>query len=140
MSAPMPPGGLRAESSLLDTKLSVPFRDLAMGLITGDRSGETARSLAARLSRLDNRIEVEDQAKIEHAAGKPLTIIACALFDAIDPNKADAKAAANPTLSPCRSHARSGSSGPPMFSPLPIDLMDRIRRPAAPAADPRYLH
>jgi len=63
----------------------------------GDRSEETVSSLAARLSRLDNRLGEEDQEKIATEAGQSLTFIVRALFDAIDPDKveADAKAAGN---------------------------------------------
>ena len=67
---------LKTESQPLDTRPSVPFKDLAMGLMMGDRSEETVSSLAARLSRLDNRLAAEDRAKVEHAAGKPLAAIA----------------------------------------------------------------
>ena len=36
-----------------------------MGLMMGDRSEETVSSLAGRLSRLDNKLGVEDQTRIE---------------------------------------------------------------------------
>ncbi|MDT8329384.1 MAG: hypothetical protein RQ750_18810, partial [Roseovarius sp.] len=52
-------------------------------------------SLAARLSRLDNKLGRDDQDKIRAQAGTSLTAIVRDLFDAIDPDKveADAKAA-----------------------------------------------
>ena len=62
---------IKTASQPLDTKPSVPFKDLAMGLMMGDRSQETASSLAGRLARLDHQLDAEDQAKIEQAAGKP---------------------------------------------------------------------
>ena len=88
---------LKTASQPLDTKPSIPFKDLAMDLMMGDRSEETVSSLAARLSRLDNRLGEEDQEKIATEAGQSLTFIVRALFDAIDPDKveADAKAAGN---------------------------------------------
>ena len=89
---------IKTASQPLDTKPSIPFKDLATALMMGDRSEETVSSLAGRLSRLDNRLDAEDQTKIEQAAGKSLSIIVRDLFDAIDADKveADAIAAGNP--------------------------------------------
>ena len=89
---------LKTASQPLDTKPSIPFKDLAMGLMMGDRSEETVSSLAARLARLDHKLGSEEQEQITEAAGKPLTAIVRDLFDAIDPDKieADAKAAGHP--------------------------------------------
>ena len=86
---------LKTASQPLDIKPSVPLKDLAMGLMMGDRSEETVSSLAARLARLDHKLASEDQTRIAQAAGKPLTAIVRDLFDAIDPDQveADAKAA-----------------------------------------------
>ena len=66
---------MKTASQPLDTKPSVPFKDLATGLMMGDRSEETVSSLAGRLARLDSQLDAEDQAKIGHAAGKPLSAI-----------------------------------------------------------------
>ena len=89
---------IKTASQPLDTKPSIPFKDLATALMMGDRSEETASSLAGRLSRLDNQLGDEDQHKIEQAAGKSLSAIVRDLFDAIDPDKveADAIAAGHP--------------------------------------------
>ncbi|MDE4063791.1 DEAD/DEAH box helicase family protein [Phaeobacter gallaeciensis] len=89
---------LKTSSQPLDSKPSIPFKDLAMGLMMGDRSEETVSSLAGRLSRLDHKLSAEDQEKIAEEAGKPLAAIVRDLFDAIDPDKveADAKAAGHP--------------------------------------------
>ena len=54
---------IKTDSQPLDTKPSVPFKDLAMDLMMGDRSEETVSSLAGRLSRLDNKLGAEDQTK-----------------------------------------------------------------------------
>ena len=86
---------LKTASQPLDTKPSISLKDLAMGLMMGDRSEETVGSLAARLARLDHKLVAKEQARINQAAGKPLKAIVRDLFDAIDPDKteADAKAA-----------------------------------------------
>ena len=124
---------LKTDSQPLDTKPSIPFKDLAMGLMMGDRSEETVSSFAARLSRLDNKLGAEDQERIAQAAGKPLAIIVRDLFDAIDPDKvaSDAKAAG---------HAEPGDSAMQaareerikraanVFTGPLINLMDTIRR------------
>ena len=83
---------IKTGSRPLDTKPSIPFRDLATALMMGDRSEETVSSLAGRLSRLDNALEAEDQATIEEAAGKPLSAIVRDLFEAIDADKVEADA------------------------------------------------
>ena len=85
---------IKTDSQPLDTKPSVPFKDLAMGLMLGDRTEETVSSLAGRLSRLDNKLGAEDQTKIEQATGKPLSAIVRDLLDAIDADKVEADAIA----------------------------------------------
>ena len=85
---------LKTPSRPLDTKPSVPFKDLAMGVMMGDRSEETVGSLAARLARLDRKLGPEAQAAIEEAAGQPLGQLARDLFDAIDADAVEAEARA----------------------------------------------
>ena len=124
---------LKTASRPLDTKPSIPLKDLAMGLMMGDRSEETASSLAARLSRLDNSLEAEDQTKIEQAAGKSLTAIVRDLFDAIDADnvEADAIAAGHPepdeTAMQTAREKRIKRAGEVFTGPL-ITLLDTIRR------------
>ena len=124
---------LKTASQPLDTRPSVPFKDLAMGLMMGDRSEETVSSAAARLSRLDNKLGAEDQERIAQAAGKPLTVIVRELFDAIDPDKveADAKAAghAEPGDSAMQAarEVRIKQAANVFTGPL-INLIDTIRR------------
>ena len=124
---------LKTASQPLDTRPSIPFKDLAMGLMLGDRSEETVSSLAARLSRLDNKLGAEDQMKISAEAGKPLTAIVRDLFDAIDPDKveADAKAAGHPEPDDAAMEAareeRIKQAANVFTGPL-ITLMDTIRR------------
>ncbi|GAW37071.1 type-1 restriction enzyme R protein [Roseovarius sp. A-2] len=124
---------LKTASQPLDTKPSIPFKDLAMGLMMGDRSEDTVSSLAARLSRLDNKLGTEDQEKISTEAGTSLTAIVRDLFDAIDPDKveADAKAAGHPepddaAMQTAREE-RIGQAANVFTGPL-INLMDTIRR------------
>ncbi len=124
---------LKTASQPLDTKPSIPFKDLAMGLMMGDRSEETVSSLGARLSRLDNRLGDADQAKITETAGTSLTAIVRDLFDAIDPDKveADAKAAGHPEPDDAAMQAareeRIKQAANVFTGPL-INLMDTIRR------------
>lgn len=124
---------LKTASQPLDTKPSIPFKDLAMGLMMGDRSEETVSSLAARLSRLDNKLGAEDQEKIATEAGTSLTAIVRDLFDAIDPDKveADAKAAGHPEPDDAAMNAareeRIKQAANVFTGPL-ITLMDTIRR------------
>ena len=75
---------IKTASQPLDTKPSIPFKDLATALMMGDWSEETVSSLAGRLSRLDNRLDAEGQTKMvrpsatrpeiaPHAAGRRLS-------------------------------------------------------------------
>ena len=124
---------LKTASRPLDTKPSVSFKDLAMGLMMGDRSEETVSSLAARLSRLDHKLGREDQERIAQAAGKSLTSIVRELFDALDPDKieADAKAAGNRDPGDAATQAareeRVKRATNVLSGPL-INLMDTIHR------------
>ena len=124
---------LKTASQPLDTKPTVPLRDLAMGLMMGDRSEETVSSLAARLARLDNMLGTEDQAKIKQAAGQPLTAIVRDLFDAIDPDKVEAEARAARGTEPDQSDMQAAREervrrATNVFTGPLINLMDSIRR------------
>ena len=124
---------LKTASQPLDTKPSIPFKDLAMGLMMGDRSEETVSSLAGRLSRLDNQLAADDQAKVAQAAGKPLSAIVRELFDAIDADKveAEAKAAGHPdpdeSAMQTAREERIKRAAKVLTGPV-IELMDTIRR------------
>ena len=124
---------MKTGSQPLDTKPSIPFKDLAMGLMMGDRSEETVSSLAGRLSRLDYQLGAEDQTKIEQAAGKSLSAIVRDLFDAIDADKveADAKAAGHPepdddAMEAAREKRIKRAAN--VFTGPVIELMETIRR------------
>ncbi|WP_419917706.1 DEAD/DEAH box helicase family protein [Candidatus Poriferisocius sp.] len=124
---------LKTASQPLDSKPSIPLKDLAMCLMMGDRSEETVSSLAARLSRLDNTLEPHDQAKVKQVAGKPLTTIVRDLVDAIDPDKveADAKAAGHAEPDDAAMQVareeRIKQAATIFTGPL-INLLDTIRR------------
>ena len=124
---------IKTASQPLDTKPSVPFKDLATALMMGDRSEETVSSLAGRLSRLDNRLDAEGQTKIEQAAGKSLSIIVRDLFDAIDADKVEADAIAAGVLEPDDAAMQTAREqrikrAANVFTGPVINLMDTIRR------------
>ena len=124
---------IKTASQPLDTKPSIPFKDLATALMMDDRSEETASSLAGRLSRLDNQLGADDRARIEQAAGKSLSAIVRDLFDAIDPDKVEANAIAAGHPRPdedARQAAREERIGRAgcVFTGAVINLMDTIRR------------
>ena len=124
---------MKTASQPLDTKPSIPFKDLAMGLMMGDRSEETVSSLGGRLSRLDNKLGAEDQARIKQAAGTPLSAIVRNLFDAIDADKVEADAIAAGHPEPDESAMQAAREerikrAANVFTGPVIDLMDTIRR------------
>ena len=124
---------IKTDSQPLDTKPSVPFKDLAMWLMMGDRSEETVSSLAGRLSRLDNKLGAEDQTRIEQAAGKSLSAIVRDLLDAIDADKVEADAIAAGNAEPDDSDMRAAREerikrAANVFTGPVINLMDTIRR------------
>ena len=124
---------MKTGSQPLDTKPSIPFKDLAMGLMMGDRSEETVSSLAGRLSRLDYQLGAEEQTKIEQAAGKSLSAIVRDLFDAIDADKVEADAVAAGHPEPDDDAMRAAREGrikraANVFTGPVIELMESIRR------------
>ena len=124
---------IKTDSQPLDTKPSIPFRELAMGLMMGDRSEETVSSLAGRLSRLDNKLGAEDHARIEQAAGKSLTTIVRDLLDAIDADKVEVAAINAGHAEPNDSHIQAAREerikrAASVFTGPVINLMDTIHR------------
>lgn len=76
---------VKTASQPLDTKPSIPLKDLAMGVMMGAaRDEDSVTSLAGRLSRIDRQIDDQQRAKVEEAAGQPLRAIIKGLFDAVD--------------------------------------------------------
>lgn len=77
---------VKTASQPLDTKPTVPLKDLAMALMMGQRDAEIVSSLAGRLARLDRQLDQDDRDKIETEAGQPLQQIVSSLLSAIDPD------------------------------------------------------
>ncbi|MGP9805927.1 type I restriction endonuclease subunit R [Paracoccus sp. NSM] len=78
---------VKTASQPLDTKPSIPFKDLAMEVMMGATDEDTVSSLAARLARLERQLGPGEQARITEKAGRPLRSITRDLFDAIDADR-----------------------------------------------------
>ena len=61
---------VKTASQPLDTKPSIPFKDLAYEVMMGATDEDTVSSLASRLSRLDKQLGPAEQARIADKAGK----------------------------------------------------------------------
>lgn len=84
---------LKTPSQPLITKPSIPFKDLAMGVMMGGGDADTVSSLAGRLARLNQQLTPEEQARVEaQAGGTSLTSLVQQLFEFIDPDVVEAKA------------------------------------------------
>ena len=60
---------LKTASQPLDTKPSVPLKDLAMGVMMGVHDEDTVSSLAGRLARLNRQLDPTEQARIKEQGG-----------------------------------------------------------------------
>ena len=86
---------LKTASQPLITKPSVPFKDLAMGVMMGAHDEDTVSSLAGRLARLNQQLDPAEQERIrEKTGGIVLTQIVGNLLEAIDPDRIQEKARA----------------------------------------------
>ncbi|MBR9883378.1 MAG: DEAD/DEAH box helicase family protein [Oceanospirillales bacterium] len=84
---------LKTASQPLITKPGVSLKDLAMGVMMGAGDTDTVSSLAGRLARLDKQLDDKDRARIsDKAGGVPLAVIVGELFNAINPDRIEAKA------------------------------------------------
>lgn len=125
---------VKTASQPLDTKPSIPFRDLAMGVMMGATDEDTVSSLAARLSRLDKQLGPDEQARITEKAGQPLSQIVRSLFDAIDGDRIETLARtttgqADPddaAMDAARDALVTEAAN--VFTGPLIELMDTIRR------------
>ena len=125
---------LKTASRPLDTKPSISFRDLAMGVMMGARDEDAVSSLAARLSRLDKKLNPEEKQRIAEQAGRPLAQIVHDLFDAIDADRIEAVAKAktgeaepdDAAMDAARDKLVSGAAN--VFTGPLIELLDTIRR------------
>ena len=125
---------VKTASQPLDTKPSVPFRDLAMGVMMGATDEDTVSSLAARLSRLDKQLGPEEQKRITDQAGQPLSRLVRDLFDAIDGDRVEAAAKAatgqedpDEKAMDAARDALVSQAAKVLTGPL-IELLDTIRR------------
>ena len=125
---------VKTASQPLDTKPTIPFKDLAMEVMMGATDEDTVASLAARLARLDRQLGPDEQARITDKAGKPLRSIIRDLFDAIDGDRVETLARTTtgqtdpdePALTAARDTlVRSAAN---VFTGELITLLDTIRR------------
>ncbi|MFY0663216.1 MAG: DEAD/DEAH box helicase family protein [Natronospirillum sp.] len=129
---------LKTASQPLITKPSVSIKELAMGVMMGQRDEDTVSSLAGRLARLDKQLDDKDRARIsEKAGGKPLLLIVGELFNAINPDTVEQKALEIAQLPPgtdpgdsARDKARDQLVGQAanVFNGELVELLDSIRR------------
>lgn len=129
---------LKTASQPLITKPTIPFKDLAMGLMMGQRDEDTVSSLAGRLARLDRQLDAADQARIAEATGgEALSEIVSGLLAAIDADAVEARAAemagVQQGVDPGEDMRREAqdelvSDASRVFTGELVDLLDRIRR------------
>ena len=129
---------LKTASQPLDTKPSVPLKDLAMGVMMGASDEDTVSSLAGRLARLNQQLNATEQARVkEKAGGVALTAIIGNLLAAIDPDRIYEKALEIERESPGNEEspaacdrARQALVGEAarIFNGELIELIDSIRR------------
>ena len=129
---------LKTASQPLDTKPSVPLKDLAMGVMMGARDEDTVSSLAGRLARLDRQLGRTEQERIkDQAGGIELSHIISNLLAAIDPDRIHEKAreiepvpdGAEPSAAACdkaREQLVDAAAG--VFNGELIETIDSIRR------------
>lgn len=129
---------MKTASQPLITKPSVPFKDLAMGVMMGATDEDTVSSLAGRLSRLNKQLTHKDLARIkDKSGGLELTDIVGGLLAAIDPDNIE-KAAREIDKTPkdtepkpeTRTKAQTQLVGKAanVFTGDLIELLDSIRR------------
>lgn len=126
---------LKTASQPLDTKPSVPLKDLAMGIMMGAARDEDAvSSFAGRLARIDRQIDDAKRATLEALAGVSLRSMIKSFLHAIDPDQvleAAQKATGEENPSPAAmDQARDkevGEAAKALNGDL-INMLDTIRR------------
>ncbi len=84
---------IKSPSQPLITRPSIPFKELAFGVMMGGGDADMVSSLAGRLARLDRQLTPEEQARVEAAnGGEPLRGVVRRLFEAIDADRVEMKA------------------------------------------------
>ena len=130
---------LKTATQPLDTKPSVPLKDLAMGVMMGGvRDEDTVSSLAGRLARLDRELGRTEQERIkDQAGGIELSHIISNLLAAIDPDRIHEKVheiepvpnGAEPSAAACdRARAQLVDAAASVFNGELIETIDSIRR------------
>ena len=129
---------LKTASEPLDSKPSVPLKDLAMSVMMGASDEDTVSSLAGRLARLNQQLNATEQARVrEQAGGVALTTIIGNLLTAIDPDRIYEKAleieresGRGEESSAASDRARQALVGEAasVFNGELIELIDTIRR------------
>ncbi|MES2336084.1 MAG: DEAD/DEAH box helicase family protein [Pseudomonadota bacterium] len=125
---------VKTASQPLDTRPSIPFKDLAMEVMMGASDEDTVSSLAARLARLDNQLAPEERQRIADKAGKPLRGIVRDLFDAIDGDRVEGLARTTtgqdspdePALNAARDRLVRDAAN--VFTGELVNMLDTIRR------------
>ncbi|MFY1712519.1 hypothetical protein [Tritonibacter mobilis] len=104
---------LKTASQPLDTKPSIPLKDLAMGIMMGAaRDIDSVSSLAGRLSRIDHQIDDTQRAKVEEVAGQPLRNIIKTFFDSVDADAVMKDANSHHADAPWQAQERSAAKQP----------------------------
>ena len=127
---------LKTTSQPLITEISVPLRDLAMGVMMGVSDEETVSSLAGRLARLNQLLDDSEKARIqEKAGGMTLTDIVRNLLQAINPDQIEEKGREiepdqpEPSVAACeQAREKLVRVAARVFNGELIELIDAIRR------------
>ena len=129
---------LKTDSQPLDTKPSVPLKDLAMGVMMGARDEDTVSSLAGRLARFNQQLDPNERGRIKaQAGGVELTRIIGNLLAAINPDRIQEKAreiepvsdGAEPSLTACeKAREQLVGEAASVFNGELIETIDSIRR------------
>lgn len=86
----------KTDSRPLERKLSIPLKDLMMGIMMGATDNDAYTSLASRFARLERQITPEEAKKVrDMTGGATLGDMAKALLSATDPDKIEDKAKAD---------------------------------------------
>jgi type I restriction enzyme, R subunit len=120
----------------LITRPSLPFKDLAMGVMMGAGDPDTLSSLAGRLARLNQQLTPEEReqiAAVNRGVGVPDLVRQ--LLDAIDPDLVEARAVAGLAGGAVPDEAQLAAAqlvlcqqAGSLFTGEAIELMERIRR------------
>jgi type I restriction enzyme R subunit len=84
---------IKTTSPTLNTKPSIPFKDLAYEIMMGSSDADSVSSLAARMARLDRQLSPAERERIaKETGGTSLRCLVSNLFGAIDGDAIDTRA------------------------------------------------